>query len=127
MANLNPYVIAQLQFDKAASRLGLEDWLKNKLKAPERNLSVDFPFNPTGWQNESFEDTVRRAQYSFNENVRARLLNEAQAIGYNQAPWIWLWRQYDFYGVSQQLDWAPRPDGLVHLYRAQAQSTKAQD
>jgi peptide/nickel transport system substrate-binding protein len=92
-----------------------------------KNLSVDFPFNPTGWQNESFEDTVQRAQYSFNEDARTRLLNEAQAIGYDQAPWIWLWRQYDFYGVSQELDWAPRPDGLVYMYSAQAQPTEAQD
>ena len=87
-----------------------------------KNLSTEFPFNPTGWQNESFEDTVQRAQYSFNEDVQARLLNEAQAIAYDQAPWIWLWRQHDFYGVSQQLDWAPRPDGLVYLYRAPAHS-----
>jgi peptide/nickel transport system substrate-binding protein len=83
-----------------------------------KNLSIDFPFNPTGWQNESFEDTLQRAQYSFNEDVQARLLSEAQEIGYNQAPWIWLWRQYDFYGASQQLDWTPRPDGLVYMYRS---------
>jgi peptide/nickel transport system substrate-binding protein len=92
-----------------------------------KNLSIDFQFNPTGWQNESFEDTVRRAQYSFNENVQARLLNDAQAIGYDQAPWIWLWRQYDFYGVSEQLDWTPRRDGLVYMYRAQANSTGTLD
>ena len=55
---------------------------------------------PAG-NNDSFEDAVRRAQNTFNENARARLLNEAQSIAYEEAPWVWLWRQVDFYGVSQ--------------------------
>jgi peptide/nickel transport system substrate-binding protein len=86
-----------------------------------KNLSIDFQFNPTGWQNEAFEDAVQRAQNSFNENVKSRALNDAQSIAYEEAPWIWLWRQYRFYGVSKQLDWTPRRDGLVHVYGLQAQ------
>lgn len=43
MEELNPYQVAQMQFDKAADRLGLEEWLRAMLKAPNRNLSVDFP------------------------------------------------------------------------------------
>ena len=81
-----------------------------------RNLSSAFAFNPTGWQNESFEEALRQAAKTFNENARARLLNEAQSIAYDEAPWIWLWRQYAFYGISQSLDWTPRRDGLVYLY-----------
>lgn len=81
-----------------------------------KNLSTAFAFNTTGWQNESFEETLRQATKTFNENARARLLNEAQSIAYDEAPWIWLWRQYDFYGISQSLDWTPRRDGLVYLY-----------
>lgn len=85
------------------------------------NLSNDFAFNPTGWQNASFEGAVERARNSFNENARSGLLNEAQAIAYDQAPWIWLWRQYRFYGVAEQLDWTPRRDGLVHVHALQRQ------
>lgn len=80
------------------------------------NLSTDFPFNPTGWQNDSFEEILAGTVNTFNENSRARLLKEAQAIAYEEAPWIWLWRPYYFYGVGQNLDWSPRPDGLVNLY-----------
>jgi peptide/nickel transport system substrate-binding protein len=86
-----------------------------------KNLSTNFPFNPISWQNESFEGAVERAQNSFNENARSRALDEAQAIAYDEAPWIWLWRQYRFYGVIQELDWTPRRDGLVHVYGFQAQ------
>ena len=80
-----------------------------------KNLSAAFAFNPTGWQSEPFEEIVGWAVNTFNEDSRARLLNEAQSIAYDEAPWIWLWRQYEFYGVSNELDWAPRADGLVYL------------
>ena len=75
-----------------------------------QNLSIRFGFNPTGWQNEAFEEAVERAQNSFNENAQCQGLNDAQSIAYEEAPWIWLWRQYRFYGVSRQprLDAPPR-------------------
>jgi peptide/nickel transport system substrate-binding protein len=81
------------------------------------NLSRTFAFNVTGWQSVPFEDTLEQAADTFNENSKSRLLNEAQAIAYDEAPWIWLWRSYDFYGVSQTLEWSPRRDGLVNLYK----------
>ena len=43
MENLNPYQIAQMQFDCAADKLNLEPWMRNFLKTPDRNVSVDFP------------------------------------------------------------------------------------
>ena len=95
--------------------LGLNSWGDGLEEL--KNLSTAFAFNPTGWRNESFEDTLKQAVNTFNESARTRLINEGQAIAYEEAPWIWLWRQYDFYGVSQNLAWTPRRDGLVHLYR----------
>jgi peptide/nickel transport system substrate-binding protein len=80
------------------------------------NLSSAFAFNPTGWESESFEDALERARNAFNESSRSRLMNEAQAIAYEEAPWVWLWRSCDLYGVGQRLDWTPRRDGLVYLY-----------
>jgi len=43
MSDLNPYKIAQMQFDKAAEKLNLEPWLQELLKTPNRNILVDFP------------------------------------------------------------------------------------
>lgn len=43
MEELNPFKIAKMQFDNAASRLKLEPWLCEWLKTPQRTLSVDFP------------------------------------------------------------------------------------
>jgi peptide/nickel transport system substrate-binding protein len=91
-----------------------------------KNLSANFAFNPTGWRNGAFEDTLKRAVNSLNENTQTRLMNEAQAIAYDEAPWIWLWRPYDFYGISQSLDWTPRRDGLVYLYVTTSSSASDQ-
>ena len=43
MENLNPYQIAQIQFDHAADRLNLETWLRDLLKTPDRCITVEFP------------------------------------------------------------------------------------
>lgn len=83
------------------------------------NLSAGFPFNPTQWQNADFEELVDEAQSTFNSTRRQMFLNDAQALAYEEAPWIWLWRPYDFYGVASELDWKPRPDGLIYLYDQQ--------
>lgn len=80
------------------------------------NLDADFPFNPTLWRNFEFEELVAEAGRTFNETQRQTLLNQAQEIAYEESPWIWLWRPYDFYGVAAGLDWQPRADGFLYLY-----------
>jgi peptide/nickel transport system substrate-binding protein len=82
-----------------------------------QNLAYDFPFNPTLWYNEEFEELFGQAKETFNQTLRLNLLHQAQAVAYEEAPWIWLWRPFLFYGVSQDLDWwQPRADGLIYLY-----------
>jgi len=91
----------------ASEANGLED---------AQNLAYDFPLNPTGWFNEEFEALLDEAKVTFNTERRQELLYQAQALAYDEAPWIWLWRLYDFYGVANALAWTPRADGLVDLY-----------
>ncbi|MCD6088038.1 MAG: Glu/Leu/Phe/Val dehydrogenase [Candidatus Hydrothermae bacterium] len=43
MENLNPYQIAQVQFDRAADKLDLEPWMRDLLKTPDRCVTVNFP------------------------------------------------------------------------------------
>jgi peptide/nickel transport system substrate-binding protein len=87
-----------------------------------KNMSATFAFSPTGWRSEPFEDALKQALNTFTESARLRLMLDAQMIAYEEAPWIWLWRQYDFYGIGQGLDWTPRRDGLVYLYESPADS-----
>jgi peptide/nickel transport system substrate-binding protein len=90
-----------------------------------RNLAYSFPFNPTLWYNEEFEQLLSEAEQTFNQSLRLDLLRQAQAIAYEEAPWIWLWRPFLFYGVSQDLDWwQPRADGLIYLYTSAPEQTE---
>ena len=82
-----------------------------------RNLAYDFPFNPTLWYDKDFQDLISQAQGQFDQALRLNLLQQAQAIAYEEAPWIWLWRPFLLYGVGKDLDWwQPRADGLIYLY-----------
>jgi hypothetical protein len=51
-----------------------------------------------------------------------RLAQTAQALEnyiYNEhVPWVWLWHQQDIYGVSNNVDWKPRPDELLTFEEA---------
>lgn len=78
-----------------------------------QNLAYDFPFNHTVWYNEEFEALYAEAAMTLDDAKRQELLYEAQVIAYDACPWIWLWRQYDFYGVSNRLQWTPRSDELI--------------
>jgi peptide/nickel transport system substrate-binding protein len=81
-----------------------------------QNVSPAWPYNPGGWQDPLFEQQLQHAKRTFDPQARATSLDELQDLAYQEAPWIWLWRPYRFYGVSERLDWAPRRDGLVYLY-----------
>jgi len=82
-----------------------------------QNLAYGFPFNPTLWYNEEFEQLLGEAEQTFNRTVRLNLLRQAQAVAYEEAPWIWLWRPFLFDGVGKDLArWQPRADGLIYLY-----------
>ena len=81
------------------------------------SLLPGFAYNPILWQSTEYANLVRNAKTNFNESSRLRLLQQAQGIVHDQAPVIGLWKAYDFYGVDNQLDWTPRPDGLVSVYK----------
>jgi glutamate dehydrogenase (NAD(P)+) len=43
MTDLNPFKIAQRQFDEAAERLGLDDAMRSLLRWPQREYHVTLP------------------------------------------------------------------------------------
>lgn len=78
-----------------------------------QNLQYDWPLNMTIWYNERYEALYAEAMKTLDDAKRQELMFEAQAIAYEECPWIWLWRQYDFYGVSKRLEWTARSDELI--------------
>ena len=81
-----------------------------------RSTQADTLFTASAPGDASASAEQFEARGTFNAQNRQNLLNQAQAIAYEEAPWIWLWRPYDLYGVSNELDWTPRSDGLIYLY-----------
>lgn len=41
--------------------------------------------------------------------------NEIQQMVYDDAGWLFLWQQHDIYGVSNKVEWAPRPDEFLWM------------
>ena len=72
----------------------------------------------TGWENEEFRQVFNELAKTFDENRRYELILEGQEIAYQDAPWVFLWRQPSIYGVSKRLDWTPRRDEYIFLWDA---------
>lgn len=51
-------------------------------------------------------------------DVRQELNFQIQAIVWDDAPWIYLWRLPMVYGVSNSVDYEPRADGYIFLWDA---------
>jgi peptide/nickel transport system substrate-binding protein len=69
----------------------------------------------TSWKNEEFDSLVNRAQNTSGEE-RKNLLERANGMAHDQAPWIFLNRQYSVYGVSSRISWQPRRDERIDAY-----------
>jgi len=83
-----------------------------------QNLVKDWPLSITDWYNEEYEALYNEALSTLDDAKRQELLFKAQEIAYEECPWIWLWRQYDFYGVSKRLKWTPRADEFIDFRNA---------
>lgn len=79
-------------------------------------LVHDHVNNATGWLSNEYEDLYKTASATMNDAKRQQLLFRMQEIAWEEAPWIWLYKQYDIYGVSRRLSWKPRPDERIYLY-----------
>jgi ABC-type transport system substrate-binding protein len=70
------------------------------------------------WCNEEFSDLVRAANREMDTAKRAELLDAATEILVEELPQIYLYNSVGFIGVSDDLDWSPRPDGSLLMFDA---------
>jgi peptide/nickel transport system substrate-binding protein len=78
-----------------------------------QNLDKDWTLSITDWYNEEYQALYAEASKTLDDAKRQELLFRAQEIAYDECPWIWLWRQYDFYGVNKRLQWTARSDEFI--------------
>ncbi|HKL30527.1 MAG TPA: ABC transporter substrate-binding protein [Natrialbaceae archaeon] len=69
-------------------------------------------------KNDEVDALVAKAQGEADPDERAALLQEANALVHDLAPWVFMHQQYSVYGVSDEVDWEPRADELVDPYTA---------
>ncbi|WP_372913061.1 ABC transporter substrate-binding protein [Salinigranum sp.] len=66
----------------------------------------------TSWSNEEFDSLLADAGNQAGD-TREATLQEANALAHEQAPWIFLNRQFSVYGVSERVAWEPRSDERI--------------
>jgi peptide/nickel transport system substrate-binding protein len=74
--------------------------------------------NYTEWNNPEWFVRWDELSGTRDPERQRELLNEMLEIFYNDPPWLLLYFQPDFYGVSDRLDWDPRRDEVIDLVNA---------
>lgn len=87
-------------------------------------LRPDLYANLTAWRNEEFIDLYSRLGKIFSKDERRRISYRMQRIVHEEVPWIFLWNQYDFYGLSPRVEWNPRPDERIYLPAVKMENPK---
>lgn len=73
--------------------------------------------NYTNWANEEWF-TLWDQNSGVDAETERELINQMLEVFYNDPPWLLLYFQPDFYGVSNRLDWQARRDEQIVLYTA---------
>jgi peptide/nickel transport system substrate-binding protein len=69
--------------------------------------------NYTGWTNPDWYSGWDRLAATQDPTETRSIINEMLAVFYNDPPWLMMYFQPDFYGVSDRIDWEARRDEKV--------------
>jgi len=74
--------------------------------------------NYTGWTNQQWFDGWKKLETVTDTAERKVIIDEMLKVFYDDSPWLLLYFQPDFYGVSSRIAWEPRRDERVYLQGA---------
>lgn len=80
------------------------------------DLTITSPSNFYRFKNEEYETLWAELQSALDQDRRLAIGYRMQEIIHEEAPWIFLHISPDTYGVSEKVDWVPRPDEIIHLW-----------
>ena len=72
--------------------------------------------NKNNYVNEDVIDLVTQAHTSLDQELRADLYAQALDIIYEEVPWLFLFQQFDIYGVRSDIVWEPREDQIIEVF-----------
>ena len=68
------------------------------------------------WQAKEFVDKYAQMRAETDFGKRKALTDELQKMAFDEAAWVFLYRQYDLYGISNRLaNWEPWPNEVINL------------
>jgi len=87
----------------------------NDLLDADRQLSTFYQAGGVGSSNsdEELATLIDQARSELDADARVPIYNEAVSLAYDQAYFVWLVNNEDLYGLSEQLEWAPRVDAKL--------------
>ncbi|MGY6695856.1 MAG: ABC transporter substrate-binding protein [Roseinatronobacter sp.] len=80
--------------------------------------SVDAGTNYTHWDDERWFSRWADIAATTDEAEQREIINEMLQVFFDDGPWLHLYFQPDFYGVSNRVDWTARPDEKIYLFEA---------
>ncbi|WP_172121834.1 MULTISPECIES: ABC transporter substrate-binding protein [unclassified Devosia] len=80
--------------------------------------SRDAPVNTGNWFNQEWQTRWDSLSGLRDPVEERRIVDEMLKIFHDDAPWIFMYFQPDFYGVSNRIDWQPRRDEALDVWTA---------
>jgi len=74
--------------------------------------------NYTEWSNEDWFANLEKLAQPMEADAEREIINEMLETFYNDPPWLLMYFQPDFYGVSNRIDWQARRDEEIIAYSA---------
>jgi len=72
--------------------------------------------NKNNYVNQDVIDLVTEAHTILDQERRAELYGEALEIIHEEVPWLFLFQQFDIYGIRADIVWQPREDQLIEVF-----------
>lgn len=90
----------------------------NDLRIPGGDPDNFAATNYTEWANPDWFSRWPELLSAPEGEPRQQIINEMLEVFYNDPPWLMMYFQPDFYGVSNRLDWTPRRDEVIDVVGA---------
>ncbi|MGI8554402.1 MAG: ABC transporter substrate-binding protein, partial [Dehalococcoidia bacterium] len=81
-------------------------------------LEKSYSLQETHWVNDPYEALFTQLLNTADEKKRQDVMNQMHAIAWDECPWLWIYHQVDYYGVSKRLNWSARPDEGIYGFEA---------
>ena len=81
-------------------------------------VNPDYALNYTRWEDEEYVELFAELSVTVDPDERRDLMYRLQEIIMEQCPWVFVYKQVDFYGAAANLEWEARADEAVIMTEA---------